>query len=217
MAKRLISLFLIVLIIYACAPKPKSYESATKWHGGCNPSPMFSSFSDLPVYTISFFEFVETSSFLPYTKYHPGDYIKAEDDFENAIKEGGCVSECRKKYVCSEERGYASCVQNRNSCIKSCNEEIIKAHSVASHIEGGHYSDGSYYAGCHPLYFTNIHPTADKYKKTEWQTDRDDCMKLTSESVKPSFWTKTNVGYTDFLKSANGYYKSCLKERGYLN
>jgi len=193
MAIRLISLFLIVSFIYACAPKPKSYESATKWHVECNPL---------------------------YPEYHPGDYIKAKDDFEIAIKEGGCVSECRKKYVCSEGRGYASCVQNTNSCIKSCYQEILNAHSIAYHIEGGHYSDGSYFARCQPFNFTNIHPTADKYKKTEWQTDRDDCMKLTSENVKPSYWV-SGVGVFStvrvFVIRTNGYYINCLKERGYLN
>jgi len=189
MTYRLISLFLIVLVIYACAPKPKSYESATKWHGECYP---------------------------PHPKFHPGDVAKVGDEFRNAIKESGCASECRRNYVCSEGRGYASCVQNRISCATSCYEEVAKALSVAYHIEGGHYSDGSYYAGCLPLYFTNIHPTADKYKKTKWQTDRDDCMKLTADNIKASFWAKT-YGYTDFLKRATNYYKNCLKERGHLN
>ncbi len=184
-------LFLIVLIIYACAPKPKSYESATKWHSDCK----------------------------TYPEYHPGDYIQAEDDFENAIKEGGCVSECRKKYVCSEGRGYASCVQNRNSCATSCYEEIAKAHSVAFHIEGGYYSDGSYYAGCNPLYFSNIHPTADKYKKTKWQKDRDECMQLTFENVKPpTLWEiRVEEGIPKYEIRSKDYYKNCLKERGYLN
>jgi len=181
MAKRLILLFLIFLFIYACTPKPKSYESATKWHTECNPFP----------------------------NYHLGDYYTVEDDFINEAK--GCGPECSKKYMCSEGRGYASCVQNTNSCIKSCYEEIAKAHSIAIHTEGGYYSDGSYYAGCHPLYFSNIHPTADKYKKTKWQTDRDECMKLTSENVKK----KVLQTEWSFIGRAKNYYKSCLKERGY--
>jgi len=183
-----------LLILSSCASKPVSYESATKWGSGCKP--------------------------YLYPKYHPGDYIKAEDDFGIWIKEDECASECRKKYVCSEGRGYASCVQNRNSCIKSCYEEIAKAYSVAYHIEGGYYSDGSYFARCGEFIFTNIHPTADKYKKTEWQTDRDDCMKLTSENVKPSYWD-FGVGvfstYRVFVIRTNGYYINCLKERRYLN
>jgi len=192
MTYRLISLFLIVLIIYACTLKPKSYESATKWHVSCR----------------------------PYPAYHPGDVNKVgdpgdvRDEFRNAIKESwyGCKSECNKKYVCNKARGQVSCEENIGSCVKSCLEEIAKAHSVAYHIEGGYYSDGSYYASCYPFYFTNIHPTADKYKKTKWQTDRDDCMKLTSENFKPSYWDKTG-----YFKPGKDYYKNCLKERGYLN
>jgi len=154
----------------------------------------------------------------PFPIYHPGDEIKGGDELINAINErGGCLSECRRNYVCSEGRGYASCVQNRNSCIISCWEEIAKAHSVAYHIEDGYYSDGSYFARCRPFYFTNIHPKGDKYKKTKWQTDRDDCMKLTTENVKASFWTRTNLGSSVFVKRTFGYYKNCLKERGHLN
>ena len=74
MAIRLISLFLIVSIIYACTLKPKSYDSATKWYSDCG---------------------------LLYPKYHPGDYIKAEDDLRNAKKV--CASECRKKLGCRRQ------------------------------------------------------------------------------------------------------------------
>jgi len=164
MAKRLILLFLIFLFIFACTyPGPPSYESATKWHSECYP---------------------------PYRDYHPGDMYTVEDDFINE-----CNRECIKKLDCNEssaaplsyesERELDYCVKNINPCIISC---ILKAHSIAYHIEGGYYSDGSYYAGCQPFYFSNIHPTAEEYKKTKWQSDRDDCMKLTSENVKPSWW-----------------------------
>jgi len=181
MAKRLISLFLIVLIIYACpAPKPKSYEVAVNWFNPsyCN----------------------------PYLKYHPGDYIKAEDDFINVfIKESGCGSDCRKELLKSDD---------------IFDQEEIAKPSVAYHIEGGYYSDGSYFAGCRPFIFTNIHPTRDKYKKTQWQKDRDDCMKLTSENVK---YERAFLGLsfrwdnTRYYKRGKDYFKNCLKESGYLN
>jgi len=196
MAIRLISLFLIVSIIYPCAPKPKSYESATKWYSNCLHIP----------FKYSRYPYASPLFSSPYPEYHPGDYIIVEDEFGNAFKEAGCASECRKKYVCSEGIGYASCVQNTNSCINSCYEEILIAHSVAYHIEDGYYSDGSYYAGCQPFYFTNIHRSGDKYKKTKWQTDRDECMKLTSENVKPSYWSKKgSLFYNKFFERRNGY------------
>jgi len=203
MAKRLILLFLIFLIIYACTP-PVLLSPSTA--GNCFPR----TGQDHPLYP----------------KAHPGDWYAVEDEF---ITE--CDKECSKKLNCNEssvaplsyerERELDSCVWNRNPCKISC---VQKTHPIAIVIELGYYSDGSYYAGC-PPYFSNIHPIADKYKRTKWQTDRDDCMKLTSENVKPyilyyqanSWETQDLWDEMAVVKRAKNYYKSCLKERGYLN
>jgi hypothetical protein len=88
---------------------------------------------------------------------------------------------------------------------------------MAMHVEGGYYADGSYYATCmNP--FENIHPTKDKYEKTQWQKDRDECMQLTYENVKQGFWSrKPNQPhfYAKWLKRAKKYYQGCMRERGY--
>jgi hypothetical protein len=72
---------------------------------------------------------------------------------------------------------------------------------MAVHVEGGYYSDGSYYATCYAV-FENIHPTKDKYIKNKWQKDRDECMELAFER---------GAGLVRTYK----YYRQCLKEMGY--
>lgn len=189
MTKRLILLFLFVLFIYACGP-PKNpsleelYKDATKWYDDCS----------------------------PYPRYHPGDFVPVRDQFITYWRDKGnrCIKECIKTSWCPKGRGEISCLQNRG-CGEQCYKKFKYSDSIALHIEGGYYSDGSYYAGCKPFYFKNIHPTSIKYKKTKWQTDRDDCMKLTSENVIRGRW-QTEWSYDQ--RSIN-YYKDCLKERGY--
>ena len=81
------------------------------------------------------------------------------------------------------------------------------------HVKGGYYSDGSYYAGCmNP--FENIHPTKDKYERTQWQKDRDECMELTYQNIEQGFWSREYF-YAKWLNRAKKYYRDCLRERGY--
>jgi len=129
-----------------------------------------------------------------------------------------CEKECLPEFTCnnnppmSEE--YKSCKQKYEQVFRQCNaecpyicmDEKYKSVSVSRHIEGGYYSDGSYYEHDLPFighitsnYFKNVHPKKEEYEKTKWQKDRDECMKLTYENVKDSV----------------EYYQNCLKERGY--
>jgi hypothetical protein len=128
----------------------------------------------------------------PYLQYHPGDWYAVEDE-------------------CHEE-----CTEYKDTCAKWC---IEMGYPIAEHVEGGYYSDGSYYASCENL-FENIHPTGNKYEKTQWQKDRDECMELTFENVKLTWWDRKHRSHNRWLKRATSpqaeyYYKSCLRERGY--
>jgi hypothetical protein len=123
------------------------------------------------------------SECVPHRRYHPGDWVAVQD-------------ECHK-----------DCTEHFYNCVKPC---IEKGYSIAEHLEGGYYSDGSYYATCNNI-FENIHPTRDKYEKTQWQKDRDVCMELTFENVKLTWWVFKNKS----MRRAKNYYKSCLRERGY--
>jgi len=127
--------------------------------------------------------------------YHYGDWAWAQDDYEKI-----CVPECKEH-------------QESISCEKACISKL--GYSLAEQIEGGYYSDGSYYMGSHFYRFANVHPTRDKYKKTKWQKDRDECMQLTFENVKLSYWEET-IHFKRYVKRGKDYFKSCLKERGYL-
>ena len=64
--------------------------------------------------------------------------------------------------------------------------------------------------------FENIHPTKDKYEKTKWQKDRDECMQITSENFQiDTYWDRTNRGLQELITDSSTYYKECLNEKGY--
>jgi len=139
------------------------------------------------------------------------------------IDERLCIEQCDSKYMrtCSDRNEGA--MQKHYKSINSCGERfrrckykcIEKGHptgEIAEHIMGGFYSDKSYYAMCKNP-FENIHPTKDKYEKTKWQKDRDECMKLTFENIKPNFWNQTET--PRFFNRSKKYYRECLSERGY--
>ena len=195
MSKILLSVFLIVLISYSCKPKNVTYEHATKWYSDCHTHP----------------------------KLHQGDMYALDIEIDERL----CYEECADKYDCEYEqsiensrrqyfKGIESCSDSLRACRFECTEKGHPIKDIAEHIEGGYYSDGSYYAICESLY-KNIHPTRDKYKKTQWQKDRDDCVQLTYENLKPSFWEQidTNSGGLKFHKRAKKNYRACLNERGY--
>lgn len=138
--------------------------------------------------------------------YHPGDeYATESGGIEYiGIDERLCIEKC--------DSGY----QNTEACRFECIEKGHPIGDIAEHFEGGYYSDGSYYANCesdriNP--FQNLHPTKDKYEKSKWQKDRDECMNLTFENVKPSFLNQ--IGMRGFLNRSIKYYRECLNERGY--
>jgi len=108
------------------------------------------------------------------------------------------MEDSRQKYL----KGTKSCRKRFVDCRFECIEKGHPMGDIAQHIEGGYYSDGSYYATCDVI-FENIHPTKDKYEKTKWQKDRDECMELTFE--RGAEWNPSPVKY----------YKQCLKDRGY--
>ncbi len=190
MTKILLCLSLFVLMMYSCGPRKISYEDATKWHKCGNPHP----------------------------KYHPGDEYATKlwgiftvDEYIG-IDEGLCREECDSRFNCRYEssiddsrRKYFKDMKSCSNSLQDCKFECIeKGHpigDIAEHVEGGYYSDGSYYAMCNKP-FENIHPTKDKYEKTKWQKDRDECMKLTTE-------TETQ------LRPSRKYYRECLIKRGY--
>lgn len=120
----------------------------------------------------------------PHPKYHPGDWYAYQD-------------------ICHED-----CTEHGDLCAQPC---IAKGYPIATHVEGGYYTDGSYYASC-PNTFGNIHPTKDKYVKTKWQTDRDECLQNTYENVKRKHFWSTNQSWMNHSKE---YYKGCIKVKGY--
>ncbi len=126
------------------------------------------------------------SECVPHRRYHPGDWVAVQD-------------ECHK-----------DCTEHFYNCVKPC---IEKGYSIAEHLEGGYYSDGSYYASCENL-FENIHPTGNKYEKTQWQKVRDECMELTFQNVKLTLWYR-GVFKNKWMKRAKKYYQDCLNEKGY--
>jgi len=165
----------------------------------------------------------DSSSLYPY--YHPGDWLAAKeggwDWAYGGIDERLCFEECDSRFNCKYEetfernfesnmedsrqkyfKGIKSCRERLRDCEFECIEKGHPIGDIAEHIEGGHYSDGSYYARYwNP--FENIHPTKDKYEKTKWQKDRDECMELTFE--RSAQWKVTLVKY----------YRECLNDRGY--
>ncbi len=121
---------------------------------------------------------------------------------------GGPLEDFRQKYF----KGLLSCHEKSRACKFECIEKGHPVGDIAEHVEGGYYSDGSYYSICesgklNP--FVNVHPTKDKYEKTKWQKDRDECMRLTYDNV------KSKPGGVKFFKKSNKYYRECLNERGY--
>ena len=157
--------------------KKDRYEYATKWYGCSSPYPKY---HPGDVYA--------TESGTVYTAYTAG-YTASGTIYtagSRGIDETLCFEECKSGY------------KNIDVCRFECIEKGHPVGDIAEHIEGGYYSDGSYYAKCsYP--FENIHPTKDKYEKTKWQKDRDECIDLISEISARSPY----------------YYRRCLKEKGY--
>ena len=157
--------------------KKDRYEYATKWYGCSSPYPKY---HPGDVYA--------TESGTVYTAYTAG-YTASGTIYtagSSGIDETLCFEECKSGY------------KNIDVCRFECIEKGHPVGDIAEHIEGGYYSDGSYYAKCsYP--FENIHPTKDKYEKTNWQKDRDECIDLVSEISARSPY----------------YYRRCLKEKGY--
>ena len=123
----------------------------------------------------------------PHLSYHPGDWYAVEDE---------CHKECMENWV--------------YMCATPC---VELGYPIAEHVEGGYYSDGSYYATCENV-FENIHPTRDKYEKTQWQKDRDECMKLTYDNVKPNFWNQTR--HVWFFKKSKKILQKLSERKGLL-
>ena len=167
-----------------------------------------------------------------YPMYHPGDMyatgiVGIYTGFEYiGIDERLCIEGCDSRFNCKYEniedssrryfKGIKSCSESLWACKFECIEKGHPIGDIAEGIEGGYYSDGSYYSTCksdksNP--FLNLHPTNDKYEKTKWQKDRDECMKLTFENIKPNFWNPTRS--TPFINRSIKYYRECLNERGY--
>lgn len=182
------------LLINSCS-QPKTdtelYESSVKWGGH------------------------------PYPDYHPGDIFAHNVKWvyhKVFISEiwNECNKLCKKKFNCIPmTKDYIECYSEFNQCGNYCIEEKYSEKSIPKHIEGGKYSDGSYYSGVAPNFFNNIHPTADKYKKTKWQTVRDECMNLASQN--PKFDTIREVYPSGLSFSVDvykvvdpQYYRKCL-------
>lgn len=148
----------------------------------------------------------------PHPEHHPGDVYATESGGiynhteHRGIDETLCFEECDSSYKSIE------------ACRFECMEKGHPIGDIAEHIEGGYYSDGSYFAMCNNP-FENIHPTKDRYEKSKWQKDRDECMKLTSENVKHNYWKEAGmkeVGASyGFFNPWSKYYRECLHERGY--
>lgn len=190
------SLCIISILIYSCGPKKVKYEDATKWYNDC----------------------------IPHPGAHLGDYYAyieiCTEECKNVVDEDNATSPAKEETpdtpmdIYGVETGdiYAERIR-KMTCIYGCFDKI---HPMAMHVEGGYYTDGSYYAMCQNP-FENIHPTKDKYNKSKWQKDRDECMELTYENEKPSFWSRerTQLFYGKWLNRAIKYYRACLDEKGY--
>jgi len=202
MRKSIYPLCIILLVIYSCGPKKVnevSYEDATKWHSNCDPYPNFHpgdwyAYEDICakkcnvtiVPGIAFHELLEERTSLP---------SESSRDSSSSI------------YGVESEEMYTERI-NELKCIRSCIENI---HPIATHVEGGYYSDGSYYARCR-YKFENIHTTRNKYQKTQWKTERDECMQLTAVQIKQGFCKDTSS--TEYWKCVKRFYRECLNERG---
>ena len=163
-----------------------------------------------------------------YPSYHPGDMLATglSSDYI-AIDERLCIDECSSRYSSSCSDPIEDSRQKYFKGIQSCNDKLFvckfdcieKGHPVgdiAEGTQGGYYSDGSYYSTCksdksNP--FLNLHPTQGKYQQTKWQKDRDECMRLTYENVKTSFWAQS--GTVKFINRSHNNYRESLNERGY--
>lgn len=193
-----------LLLISSSQPKSDTelYESAVKWRGQ------------------------------PYPDYHPGDvfaysvmWIYGKVFISGLWNE--CEKLCKKKFNCIPmAKDYIESYLEFNQCRSYCKvvriiEEKYSEKSIAKHIEGGKYSDESYYSGVAPNLFNNIHPAADKYKKTKWQTVRDECMNLASQNpkfdtIREVYPSGLSVSFDVYKVVDPQYYQNCLKERGYL-
>jgi len=167
-----------------------------------------------------------------YPMHHPGDMYATGLVGTLAVEYIGiderlCIEGCDSRYLknCSDPiedsrqkyfKGIKSCSERLWACKFECVEKGHPIGDIAEGIEGGYYTDGSYYSTCksdksNP--FLNLHPTNDKYEKTNWQKDRDECMKLTYDNIKPNFWNQT--GTPRFFNRSKKYYRECLNEKGY--
>ncbi len=189
--------------------------------------------AQVPLYTSeNFYDYQLKYGTVLYPLFHPGDWFAENylSYYEKIAVE--CPKKCKPKYKCPTERSTlpesSRCRERWNrewsSCLRSCPSNIYKSSSMARHIEGGHYSDSSYYAS-YPIgedvssitniyYFRNIHPTRLNYEKSKWQKDRDECMELTNSNEKIKFKFEILQKSVDIYPLVN-YYRNCLKERGY--
>jgi len=212
--------FLIITLITLASAAGAAAGSYNAFSSGTNPAAddIFEALDDIPGWVKGCTKY--------YPPYHPGDFLALESAGLRikhiGIDESICIEKCktakcnsviensRKKYF----KGMETCNELLRACKFKCIEKGHPIGEIAKHIEGGYYSDGSYYATCksdNPNLYLNLHPTNEKYEKTKWQKDRDECMKLTIENVKPSFWEK--LSSTELHEPK--YYKECLNERGY--
>jgi len=132
----------LLLLLYSCGPKKVNYEQATKWYSDCTPHPD-SHPADIYAYSEICIEECKSTT-------------NANNDSPSLPKESSHDSGTNI-YGIETDKIYATRIQ-KLSCISGCIEKI---NPMATHIEGGYYSDGSYYAMCmNP--FENIHPNAKK-------------------------------------------------------
>ena len=173
--------------------------------------------------------------------YHPGDFFAHDvslmefhnrNDYVIRYAYGlqnfwdECVNQSATNFDCEnvspslEDTG--TCLMNNekdlSQCIYICYSDKLTNASISKHIQGGYYSDGSYFATYteHPIIyvFKNIHPTRNKYKKSKWQKDRDECMELTDKNVQRETGLLRNTAWkiTKFLNNSLKYYQNCLKK-----
>lgn len=189
--------------------------------GGCAQVPSYKS--------DEFYEYSRNIGDVYYPEYHPGDlWGRIDEDYRNEISKE-CSKICETKYPRKTVPRGPDRTQEPSrwqimttNCWRICIEEKYKSLSIAKHIEGGYYSDGSYYVTYKDrrprpvlggiFIFRNIHPTRLKYQKTKWQKDRDECMKLTDENVKEGGIFERSRTVFNRKKE---YYRNCLKERGH--
>ena len=91
----------------------------------------------------------------------------------------------------------------------------------------GRYSDGSYYSpqrnpqGYIKDVYKNVDPLKDSYEKSEWQTDREECMDLTYQHNENRIETKEVAPgiKMDLLTGVpeDEFYSQCIENKGWVN